>query len=110
MSRPADKRKQIGLHARLREIIKYLIATPIFFIKEFPIHAAGAVCHSTFVISTSPFSTLVGPSFADTPEPVLDFGLERGSAKGTMADLGPFRHLVSTGLPSGGRAALLSSL
>ena len=27
---------------------------------------------------------------ADTPEPVLDFGPERGSAKGTIADLGPF--------------------
>ena len=25
----------------------------------------------------------------NTPEPVLDFSLERGSAKGTMADLGP---------------------
>ena len=32
----------------------------------------------------------------NTPGPVLDFGPERGSAKGTMADLGPFRHLVST--------------
>ena len=42
--------------------------------------------------------------------PVLDFSPERGSAKGTMADLGPFRHLVSTRLPSGGRAALLSPL
>ena len=31
------------------------------------------------------------PLFAEnTPEPVLDFGPERGSAKGTMADLGPF--------------------
>ena len=40
-----------------------------------------------------------------------DFGPERGSAKGTMADLGPLiRHLVSTRLPSGGRAALLSPL
>ena len=45
---------------------------------------------------------------AHVPEPVLDFGPERGSAKGTMADLGPFRHIVSTRLPSGGRAALLS--
>ena len=46
-----------------------------------------------------------------TPEPVLDFGPERGSAKGTMADLGPFiRHLVSIRLPSGGRAAFLSPL
>ena len=52
-----------------------------------------------------------GASFADTPEPVLDFGLERGSAKGTMADLGPLiRHLVSTRIPSGGRAAFLSPL
>ena len=47
----------------------------------------------------------------EASEPVLDFGPERGSAKGTMADLGPFiRHLVSTRLPSGGRAALLSPL
>ena len=47
----------------------------------------------------------------NTPGPVLDFGPERGSAKGTMADLGPFiRHLVSTWLPSGGRAAPLSPL
>ena len=52
-----------------------------------------------------------GPLFYNTPQPVLDFGPERGSAKGTMADLGPFiRHLVSTRLPSGGRAALLSPL
>ena len=42
---------------------KYLIATPIF-LKGFPIHAAGAVCQSTFVISTSSFSTLVGTFFA----------------------------------------------
>ena len=48
-------------------------------------------------------------AFCEAPEPVLDFGPERGSAKGTMADLGPLiRHLVSTRLPSGGRAALLS--
>ena len=33
--------------------------------KEFPIHAAGAVCHSPFVISTSPFSTLVGTFFTE---------------------------------------------
>ena len=40
----------------------------------------------------------------------MDFGPERGSAKGTMADLGPLiRHLVSTELPSGGQAALGSS-
>ena len=48
---------------------------------------------------------------ASAPGPVLDFGPERGSAKGTMADLGPLiRHLVSTRLPSGGRAAFLSPL
>ena len=42
---------------------------------------------------------------------VLDFGPERGPGKGTMADLGPLiRHLVSTRLPSGGRAAFLSPL
>ena len=52
-----------------------------------------------------------GQAFHSTPEPVLDFGPERGSAKGTMADLGPLiRHLVSTRLPSGGRAAFLSPL
>ena len=40
---------------------------------------------------------------ARAPGPVLDFGPERGSAKGTMADFGPLiRHLVSTRLPSGG--------
>ena len=50
-------------------------------------------------------------AFCKAPEPVLDFGPERGSAKGTMADLGPLiRHLVSTRLPSGGRAASLSPL
>ena len=44
-------------------------------------------------------------------QPVLDFGPERGPGKGTMADLGPLiRHLVSTRLPSGGRAAFLSPL
>ena len=47
----------------------------------------------------------------NTPRPVLDFSPENGSAKETMADLGPFiRHLVSTRLPSGGRAAPLSPL
>ena len=50
-------------------------------------------------------------AFSEAPGPVLDFGPERGSAKGTMADLGPLiRHLVSTRLPSGGRTALLSPL
>ena len=50
-------------------------------------------------------------AFCEAPEPVLDFGQERGSAKGTMADLGPLiRHLVSTRLPPGGRAAFLSPL
>ena len=54
-----------------------------------------------------PFSTLL----ASAPGPVLDFGPERGPGKGTMADLGPLiRHLVSTRLPSGGRAAFLSPL
>ena len=48
---------------------------------------------------------------ASAPGPVLDFGPERGPGKGTMADLGPLiRHLVSTRLPSGGRAAFLSPL
>ena len=48
---------------------------------------------------------------ANAPGPVLDFGPERGPGKGTMADLGPLiRHLVSTRLPSGGRAAFLSPL
>ena len=42
---------------------------------------------------------------------VLDFGPGRGPGKGTMAGLGPLiRHLVSTRLPSGGRAAFLSPL
>ena len=50
-------------------------------------------------------------AFCEAPGPVLDFDPERGSAKGTMADLGPLiRHLVSTRLPSDGRAALLSPL
>ena len=50
-------------------------------------------------------------SSASAPGPVLDFGPERGPGKGTMADLGPLiRHLVSTRLPSGGRAAFLSPL
>ena len=48
---------------------------------------------------------------ASAPGPVLDFGPQRGPGKGTMADLGPLiRHLVSTRLPSGGRAASLSPL
>ena len=48
---------------------------------------------------------------ASAPGPVLDFGPERGPGKGTMADLGPLiRQLVSTRLPSGGRAAFLSPL
>ena len=50
-------------------------------------------------------------AFCEVPGPVLDFGPERGSGKGTMADLGPLiRHLVLTRLPSGGRAAFLSPL
>ena len=50
-------------------------------------------------------------AFCEAPEPVLDFGPERGPAKGTMADLGPLiRHLVSTRLPSGRQAVLLSPL
>ena len=52
-----------------------------------------------------------GALLASAPGPVLDFGPERGPGKGTMADLGPLiRHLVSTRLPSGGRAAFLSPL
>ena len=48
---------------------------------------------------------------ASAPGPVLDFGPERGPGKGTMAYLGPLiSHLVSTRLPSGGRAAFLSPL
>ena len=46
----------------------------------------------------------------NTKEPVLDFGPERGSSKGAMVDLGPFRHLVSTRLPSGGRAPFILTL
>ena len=54
---------------------------------------------------------LFGELLASAPGPVLDFGPERGPGKGTMADLGPLiRHLVSTRLPSGGRAAFLSPL
>ena len=42
-------------------------------------------------------------AFCEALEPFVDFGPERGSAKVTMADLGPLiRHLVSTRLPSGG--------
>ena len=52
----------------------------------------------------------IKPQTAQTG-PVLDFGPEHGPGKGTMADLGPLiRHLVSTRLPSGGRAAFLSPL
>ena len=52
-----------------------------------------------------------GTLLASAPGPVLDFGPEHGPGKGTMADLGPLiRHLVSTRLPSGGRAAFLSPL
>ena len=48
---------------------------------------------------------------SERPGPVLDFGPERGPGKGTMVDLEPLiRHLVSTRLPSGGRAAFLSPL
>ena len=55
--------------------------------------------------------SLAGKLLASAPGPVLDFGPERGPGKGTMADLGPLiRHLVSTRLPSGGRAAFLSPL
>ena len=50
-------------------------------------------------------------AFCEAPGPVLDFGPEHGPRKGTMADLGPLiRHLVSTRLSSGGRAAFLSPL
>ena len=56
-------------------------------------------------------ATNTGRTPGEAPGPVLDFGPKRGPGKGTMADLGPlFRHLVSTRLPSGGRAAFLSPL
>ena len=63
------------------------------------------------VRTTSPGARTRLLAFCKAPGTVLDFGPERGSGKGTMADLGPLiRHLVSTRLPSGGRAALLSPL
>ena len=37
---------------------KHFISTPIF-IEEFSIHAAGAECHSTSLMSTNPFPLLV---------------------------------------------------
>ena len=59
---------------------------------------------TVFACSTASF-------LANAPGPVLDFGPECGPGKGTMADLGPLiRHLVSTRLPSSGRAAFLSPL
>ena len=52
-----------------------------------------------------------GRSSRSHPVSALDFGPEHGPGKGTMADSGPLiRHLVSTRLPSGGRAAFLSPL
>ena len=58
---------------------------------------------ATIIGAHSAFSFLRGPGVC------LDFGPEHGPGKGTMADLGPLiRPLVSTRLPSGGRAALLS--
>ena len=59
-----------------------------------------ALCHiRTLVgrrINTSTFFAATSSLFAEnTPGPVLDFGPECGSTKGTMEDLGPFiRHLV----------------
>ena len=56
-------------------------------------------------------ATNTAPGHVSSPGPVLDFGLECGPGKGTMADLGPLiRHLVSTRLLSGGRGAFLSPL
>ena len=77
---------------------------------------AGRLLYNIFYL-TSLFVSFerVVPSLRERecwrPGPVLDFGPERGPGKGTMADLGPLiRHLVSTRLPSGGRAAFLSRL
>ena len=67
-----------------------------------------ALCHIRTLVGRR-INTATLP--ASAPGPVLDFGPERGPRKGTMADLGPLiRHLVSTRLPSGGRAASLSPL
>ena len=46
-----------------------------------------ALCHIRTLVGRR---INIGTFFAEnTPEPVLDFGPERGSAKGTMADLRP---------------------
>ena len=67
-----------------------------------------ALCHIRTLVGRRINTAL---DLASARGPVLDFGPERGPAKGTMADLGPLiRHLVSTRLPSGGRAAFLSPL
>ena len=64
-----------------------------------------ALCHIRTLVGCR---INIGMFFAENiPEPVLDYGPECGSEKGTMADLG---HQVSTRLRSGGRAALLSPL
>ena len=64
-----------------------------------------------YVCKTLSALSVGAEELASAPGPVLDFGPERGPGKGTMADLGPLiRHLVSTRLPSGGRAAFLSPL
>ena len=66
-----------------------------------------ALCHIRTLVGRRINTALL----ANAPGPILDFGPERGPGKGTMADLGPLiRHLVSTRLPPGGRAAFLSPL
>ena len=83
------------------------MATLIFY-GEFLIHAAE-LCVTALSSYQQARSRLL--AFCEAPGPVLDFGPERGPGKGTMADLGPLiRHLVSTRLSSGGRAAFLSPL
>ena len=48
-------------------------------------------------------ATNIGAFFPkNTPEPVLDFGPERGSAKGTMAELGPLGTEFRLGYPQVG--------
>ena len=79
--------------------------------REFLIHAAGLCVTALSRYQQALFNFLCPVVGRSRPGPVLDFGPERGPGKGTMADLGPLiRHLVSTRLPSGGRAAFLSPL
>ena len=115
--KPTKSRSVVSKKGKVDDKFNFILPramTPI--LTENPIKSKGKKFHCSLMdseaISKANINFVIWLSMSDRgPGPVLDFGPERGPGKGTMADLGPLiRHLVSTRLPSGGRAAFLSPL